>query len=95
MNKRQQARRELLPACRAGYVARILQLVTTTPIQATDASEALDSAIHRVEVLRCLLDRGADPNSCTRTRVFRSLDIVKLFVEYGYNLSATGHLILQ
>lgn len=54
--------------------------------------------------MRCLLELGADPMSYKlepRTSSYRkgqgdlSIEVVKLLVEFGYDIKSTGHLILE
>lgn len=82
-------------ACRQKDLPRIRQLFSTTPLGAADATGALRDALHHIELTRCLLEAGADPKSCIRPYHLRSFPMIKLLVEFGYDIASTGHLVLQ
>lgn len=92
---REEARQQLQSACRQRNLAHIRQLFSTTLLGGDDATQALADAIPHQELTRFLLEQRADPNSLTRLSAIRSLDIIKLLVEFGYDLALTGHLVLQ
>lgn len=46
--------------------------------------------------MRMLLEHGADPAVCATLRCMkRSIDLVKLLVEFGYDIKINKHYILQ
>lgn len=46
-------------------------------------------------LMRCLFEHGAEIAKYLRAVPPPSLDMVKLFVEYGYDVKAEGHKMLQ
>lgn len=51
--------------------------------------------VESLDMMRCLLEHGADTSAFTYRRPPESLDRVKLLVEFGYDVKAEGHKILQ
>jgi hypothetical protein len=89
--------RELASACNADDLPRIRHLLTTTSLEGADATEALRKSLS-LPVTRCLLEHGADANYDPPWRPEtdpESLDRLKLFAEFGYDVKLKGHLILQ
>jgi hypothetical protein len=85
---------ELKEACKANDVARVRELFATRPLNANDAT-ICSATISPVPLMRCLLEHGADIARCLRVDPPSSLDMVKLFVEFGYNVKAEGYKMLQ
>jgi len=48
-----------------------------------------------LDMMRCLLEHGADISTYTNGRPPRSLEKVKLLAEFGYDVRGEGHKILQ
>jgi hypothetical protein len=72
--------RELEAACKTNDIARVRELFATRP---------------SLPLMRCLLEHGAEFASYVRVKSPPSLDVVKLFVEFGYDVKAEGHKMLQ
>lgn len=90
------ARRELVMAARAYDKPRVRQLFETTPLDADDATKYLVWASPDLPMMRFLLERGADANSFgIRSTCRRSLDVLKLLAEFGFDVKSEGHIILQ
>lgn len=51
--------------------------------------------VESLDVMRCLLEHGADASTYMHRGTPKSLDVVKSCVEFGYNVKAEGHKILQ
>jgi hypothetical protein len=88
-------RQTLFSAVEENNVQRVSQLFATTSLQADDATRALGHASTRPAVLRCLLMHGADPKAFGRIERVRSAEVLRLLVEFGYDIRLTGHLIIQ
>lgn len=93
----ERARQELFSAVDADDSERVRQLFATTSLQASDATEALDNVTpcKQLDLTRCLLEHGALPSAYLGFNHVRSLSVLKLFVEFGYDIASTGHLIIQ
>ena len=90
------AKQELVMATRAHDKPRVRQLFETTPLDADDATEYLPWALPDVAMMRFLLEHGADARSISMRRAYRrSLDVVKLLTEFGFDVKSKGHIILQ
>lgn len=89
-----QLRRELDSACKADDLPRIRQLLTTTSLGRSDANGVFASSLP-LSVLRCLLEHGADADFIGSKNHDLTLDVLKLLVEFGFDVKAKGHLILQ
>ena len=83
---------ELEAACEANDIARVRELFATRPLNNDDATKRRSSSAS-VPLMRCLLEHGADLDLCVKAP--RSLDMVKLFVEFGFDVKAGGHMMLQ
>ena len=87
---------ELQSACKAKDTLHVGALLSGSSVKATDASACLPMAWPNVEVMRLLLEHGADPNVCaTVWYMKKSIEVVRLLVEFGLDIRATGYLILQ
>jgi hypothetical protein len=91
----EEVRQQLRSACLQKDLSQVRQLFSTTSLGAADATQVLDDALPHLELTRYLLEQGADPNSDIRLSPLRSFMIVKLLVEFGYDIASTGHLLLQ
>jgi hypothetical protein len=88
--------RELSAACSANDSQRLRGLLDSGSITRANATGCLDSTLSRLPLIRMLLDYGADPAACATSRCMkRSIDLVKLLVESGYDIKINGHCILQ
>lgn len=88
--------RGLRSACTANNISRVRELLDDGSITASDATSCLDDAHQDLLLVRMLLEHGADPSGCARVcRISKSFDLVKLLVEFGYDISINGHCILQ
>lgn len=82
-------------ACKAGDLARVRHYFATTSLTAQDATRCSVACAPNVEVMRCLLENGADIATFMRQKSPDSLDMIKLFGELGYDVKAERHKILQ
>jgi hypothetical protein len=88
--------RELRFACKANDSLRVRELLDNSCITAEDATACLEDAHSNLSLMRLLLEHGADPAVFARRHYMsRSFDLVKLLVEFGYDISINGHLVLQ
>ena len=88
-------RQTLFSAVKHDNVDQVSQLLATTSLQAGDATEALNRALTSTAVMRCLLLHGADAKAYDQIENVRSAEILRLLVEFGYDIKPTGHLIIQ
>lgn len=88
-------RKRLFSAVEADNVELVGQLFVTNSLQAGDATRALDYAATCPAVMRCLLMHGADPKAFNDIEWVRSAEVLRLLVEFGYDIRPTGHLIIQ
>ena len=91
----EELRRTLFSAIKHDNVDRVSQLLATSSLQAGDATEALKRALTSTAVMRCLLLHGADAKAYDQIENVRSAEILRLLVEFGYEIKLTGHLIIQ
>lgn len=96
----QELQNELHDACMNGNIARINQLFADESLGPTDATDApCFFEAYPITTIRCLLELGADANKVAAWRApdgqIRSLEEMKLLVEFGYDVQSNGHLILQ
>ena len=92
--------RDLQETCLAGDTARLRQLFSDAERDAADATDTLRSSEGcRLATIRCLLAFGADVDYfipwTASDGELQSLKAVELMVEFGYDIKAKGHLILQ
>jgi len=88
--------RELRLACKAEDSKRVAELLSDGTITAADATACLEKTWRDLSVTRLLLEHGADPAVCARTyRMSQSFDLIKLLVEFGYDIKINGHCVLQ
>lgn len=89
-------RKQLQFACRAKDYNHIRQLLDNSSATAADATACLQDSYKDLSLVRVLLEHGADPAVCAQTSYMRdSMELVKLLVEFGYDISTNGHCILQ
>jgi hypothetical protein len=88
--------RELSAACSANDGQRLRELLDSGSITRANATACLDMTLAKLPLMRMLLEHGADPAACATPRCMkRSIDLVKLLVEFGYDIKINGHCILQ
>jgi hypothetical protein len=87
--------RKLQMACKTNNIARVRELFTTRSLNETDATLCSYTISPDLPLMRCLLEHGAGFASDLRVQPPPSLDMVELFVEFGYNVKAEGHKMLQ
>ena len=76
--------------------SRVRELFETTPLDANDATKCLSWASPDLDMMRFLLEHGADAHSFSITSAASgSLDVLKLLLEFGFDVKSQGHLILQ
>jgi hypothetical protein len=93
-------RRELEDACSTGDIARVRRLFAVASLEPTDATETLTTSEgYPLATVRCLLELGADPEPFVPWGAWQgqiqSVEAMELLVEFGYDIKANGHLILQ
>ena len=89
-------RGELRAACQADDSRRISELLRNGTVSAADATACLGNTTRNLSSMRMLLEHGADPASVASTKYMsRSFKLIKLLVEFGYDISVNGHCILQ
>jgi hypothetical protein len=87
---------ELRLACKAENSKRVHELLGEGLITAANATACLEDTWRDLVVTRLLLEHGADPAVCGRThRMSQSFDLIKLLVEFGYDIKINGHCVLQ
>lgn len=90
------ATRELRSACKAEDVDRVRELFDNGTVAAVNATLCLKETLENLPLMRLLLEHGADPSVCARICYMkRSFDLIKLLVEFGYDIKINGHCILQ
>ena len=82
-------------AVKGDNVESIDQLFATTCLQAGDATRALRHALTRPAIIRCLLRHGADAKAFDDIERVRFAEVLRVLVEFGYDIRPTGHLIIQ
>lgn len=88
--------RELRSACKTDHIGRVRELLDAGSVTPTDATLCLRDALQDISLVRLLLEHGADPSGGARVLYMsRSFALVKLLVEFGYDISINGHCILQ
>lgn len=89
-------RAELRSACQANDSQRVDELFRRGTVSAADATACLEHATKDLPSMRILLENGADSVQIASIKYMsRSFELVKLLVEFGYDISANGHCILQ
>lgn len=87
---------ELRSACEAGNSRRVVELLGSGSVTAADATACLEQTWRHLSLMRILLEHGADPAVCANTFYMgRSIELVRLLVELVYDISVSGHWILQ
>ena len=84
--------RELKAACKANDIAHVRELFATRPLNNIDATNC-GLFTSSLPLMRCLHEHGAVLAKLVNSAT--SLDMVKLFVEFGYDVKAEGHKMLQ
>jgi hypothetical protein len=85
---------ELQRACKENDIARVHELFTTRSLDHEDATHCTFRT-SEPSLMRCLLEHGADLRWYLEKHAPPSLDMIKLFVEFGYDVKSEGHKILQ
>ncbi|CAJ2512183.1 Uu.00g051980.m01.CDS01 [Anthostomella pinea] len=88
---------EFKEAVRVGDGQRIRTLCSLGKVDAAAATEALKSLKHPADVLRALLEHGADANQVPLhvLRRCHDLETFKLLAEYGLDIKSKDHEILE
>jgi hypothetical protein len=89
-------RGELRSVCKTNDSQRAGELLQRGTVSAADATACLVNTTQDLSLMRMLLEYGADPAHIASTKYMRrSFELVKLLVEFGYDISANRHCILQ
>jgi len=87
---------ELRSACETKDSKRVRDLLDNGSITAIDATACLQETWRDLSLMRLLLEHGADPSACASKRYIKqSFDLIKLLVEFGYDIAINGHNVLQ
>lgn len=88
--------RELRLACKANDSQRVRKLLDDGSTSAADATACLTETRENLSLMRLLLEHGGDPAACAGTYYMaQSFDLIKLLVEFGYDIAINGHNVLQ
>jgi hypothetical protein len=87
--------RELEAACKTNDIAHVRELLATRPLNNNDATNCSLTGSPSLPLMRFLLEHGADLARYLLVDSPPSLDMVKLLVEFGYDVEAEGHKMLQ
>ena len=95
-----EAQDELRTAYYAGDLERISQLFANTPLDAEDATRALEDSLVEMDpaLIRVLLQNGADISVIQIRDIPRSErvnELLELLAEFNYDFKADSHRILQ
>lgn len=91
-------RKDLELACRDRDADKVSRIFAFQQLNADDATAALQDARMDFEVIRVLLQNGADPNSISIRQAAsskRAGELLRLLHEYGYNFKTDGHIVLE
>ncbi|KAI5359903.1 putative ankyrin repeat-containing domain superfamily [Septoria linicola] len=84
----------LRSAASTGNLTAMRDLLTTGHISKATATEVLGDAGKKIEVMRCLLEFGADANSI-KLRGHEPRELLELMVHFGADLKSQGHMVLH
>ena len=85
---------ELEQACAANNISRVREIFAVESLD-KDYATKYNRDVESLDMMRCLFEHGADISAWTNRRPPRSLDKMKLLVEFDYDVKAEGHKILQ
>ncbi|KJY00693.1 hypothetical protein TI39_contig316g00002 [Zymoseptoria brevis] len=94
MPQDQEALDEFRAAERTGDTARVRQLFTSGRLDAWDASAELKHTPRDPQILRCLLENGADAKGVNFRRI-NSGEILRVLAEFGFDIKTKCHLVLH
>ena len=85
---------DLQQACEIKNIPRVRELFAVESL-GNEYATNYSCGVESLDLMGCLLEHGADVETymCQRSPI--SLGMVKLFVEFGYDVKAEGHKILQ
>ena len=81
-------------ACEVNDILRVREIFAAESL-GSDYAARCSLDVESVDLMRCLLEHGADIETYMHKKSPKSLDIIRLFVEFGYDVKADGHKILQ
>jgi len=95
-----EAQDALRTACHNGDHKRVSELFANAPLDAEDATSALEDALVEMDpaLIRVLLQNGADIGSIGCRDIPRSGqvgELLELLARYGYDFEKDGHWVLQ
>ena len=85
---------DLEQACKANHIRRVREIFAKESLDGDYATRCILGA-KSLDMMRCLFEQGADASTYMHRGTPKSLDVVKLCVEFGYDVKAEGHKILQ
>jgi len=85
---------DLEQACAANDLRRVRELFAEEHLDGDHATWCMLD-VESLDTMRCLLEHGADASRYMSGSSFKSLDMVKLCVEFGYDVKTEGHKLLQ
>ncbi|KAF7190796.1 hypothetical protein HII31_07955 [Pseudocercospora fuligena] len=83
----------LRDACMRNDLAKVKRLFRHRLVDSANAAEVLEAA-RDPRIMLLLLENGAEPNVIP-IKLVRSIDKLRLLVDFGYDVGAKGHLILE
>lgn len=85
---------DLQQACETKDIPRVRELFAVESL-GNEYATKYSCGVESFDLMRCLLEHGADIETYMCLQSPKSPDMVKLFVEFGYDVKAEGHKILQ
>ena len=85
---------DLEQACKANDIRSVRDIFANESLHGDYATNYI-LRVESLDMMRCLLEQGADASTYMRWNRLKSLDVVKLCVEFGYDVKAEGLKILQ
>jgi hypothetical protein len=85
---------DLDEACAANDIRRVREIFADECLDGDYATWCMLD-VESLDTMRCLLEHGADASRYMSGSSPKSLDAVKLCVEFGYDVKAEGHKLLQ
>jgi hypothetical protein len=81
-------------ACEANDIRRVREICANESLDGDYATRCI-LGVKSLDMMRCLLEQGAEASTYMHRSTPKSLAVVKLCVEFGYDVKVEGHKILQ